>query len=304
MIAAYFSARAFELCLALLVAVPFGWAITRLLGTHAVRHGLSQLATSLGRRLNKRQRDVATLVWRGVIVTALFFVPALVMGALLDRLLGPWRWLVPMAIFSFAFEMGPMLKLWRQARNGALPLSISRPHYLFPDQHAVLRYRILTHSRQFATGVVGVAWWYLLLGNAGALAYLALALAASHYATEHEENRAFGGVAVQGFALADALPRGLAGLFLSLAALVIPGTAPRHALARLGQRWHAFLAALLRISLGGPIPLAQRHYLLDWAGDGTPMLDASHLTRWLLLWLVALAWLIMGLAGIIALSYL
>lgn len=275
--------HAMALFIALALAVPLGWAITSLLRTPLLVDTISRAAATLGRKLNRRTRDTSTLAWRGVIVTALFTVPALALGAIIGA-----HWLLLTVIFSFALDGGPMLHLWRQARAGKLPLSITRPNYLFPDHHALLRYRILTHSRYFAVGIVGVGFWALLLGGAGALGYLALALSASHYATEHQDNLAFGGVATRLFAGVDALPRALAALLLALAALFVPGAQPRAALRRLLADWPRFLAALLGVALGGPIPLARRHYQLPWVGEGSPKLEAADLSRWLAIWAIAL----------------
>ena len=275
--------HAMALLIALALAVPLGWAITSLLRTPLLVDTISRAAATLGRKLNRRTRDASTLAWRGVIVTALFTVPALALGTIIGA-----HWLLLTVIFSFALDGGPMLRLWRQARAGKLPLSITRPNYLFPDHHALLRYRILTHSRYFAVGIVGVGFWALLLGGAGALGYLALALSASHYATEHQDNLAFGGVATRLFAGVDALPRALAALLLALAALFVPGAQPRASLRRLLADWPRFLAALLGIALGGPVPLARRHYQLPWVGEGSAKLEAADLSRWLAVWAVAL----------------
>lgn len=285
--AALFAQHALHLFLALALALPLGWAVTSLLRTPLLVDGISRAAAALGRRLNKAKRGASTLAWRGVIVTAIFTLPAIALGALVGA-----HWLLLTVIFSFALDGGPMLRRWRQARAGKLGLSITRPNYLFPDHHALLRYAILTHSRYFAVGIVGVSFWTLLLGGAGALGYLALALAASHYATEHDDNLAFGGVATRLFAGADALPRLLAALLLALAGLFVPGSRPRAALPRLLADWPRFLAALLHITLGGPIPLARRHYQLPWTGEGTAKLEAADLTRWLAVWAVALLMLL------------
>jgi cobalamin biosynthesis protein CobD/CbiB len=292
------TARAMQLFIALALAMPLGWAATRLLRTELLVDTISRAALALGRKLNKRKRDAATLAWRGVIVTAAFVLPAMVLGAVIGA-----HWLLLLVIFAFALDAGPMLQRWRQAKAGKLPLSITRPNYLFPDQHGLLRYQILTHSRYFAVGVVGVAFWSLLLGGAGALGYLALALTASHYATEHDDNLAFGGVATRLFAGVDAVPRALCALLLVLAALFVPGSSPRRGMQHALASWPHFIASLLGIALGGPIPLARRHYQLPWVGTGTAKLEAPHLARWLAIWGVAwLMLLVLALPALISLS--
>lgn len=287
------SERATTLLIALILSLLFGWLIGRFLNLHVLVDLAASLAQWLGRKLNKAKRDAATRAWRGVIMLLLLLLPAALLGFWIDH--GPRETAIAilMLMLTVALQASTMLRLWRQARARSLKLQSTQPHYLFADTHAVLRFHILAHSESFAIGIVGVGLWYLLLGMAGVAAYLVLALTAAQFTDAHADTRLFGSVARSLFAASDALPRLLATGLLLLAALPTPGThilaAARHATGS----WPAFVAQLLGIALGGPMPVARRTKTLDWVGNGTAQLETRHLERWLMLWAVALVWLAM-----------
>lgn len=280
--------RAQTLWLALALTVALGWPFGDALKLDRIARGIHALVRSLGRRLNKAKRDVATLAWRGVIVTAFIVLPAMLLGHFVDLYL-PSRamFLAPLLLFVGSQRQPGMITLWRAARADKLTLQMAKPHYIFPDTHALLRFMILDHATRFATGIVGVLFWYLLAGSTGAFGYLALGLCAAHFSPELAKNLAFGGATDRLFAMVDAIPRALATLLLLFAGFFAPGAKPLAA-ARRALHWRLFLATLLGIALGGPMPMAHGKHQVDWVGSGTPKPDASHVSRWLLIWAVAL----------------
>lgn len=288
----YFSAliamRAENAWVALVAAMALGWLVQRLLPLGWTLRRSHALARALGRKLNRPRRDVATRAWRGVIALFMLLIPAIVFGFLLDRIL-PAALLF--MIFSAALQERQMAMLWRQARQKTPVLQYPGLPHRFADSHAVWRYAIADHAARFTLGVAGATFWYLLAGGAGALGYLALALAAAHYTPRREENRAFGGVAAALFTAAHALPCRLALLLWFLAALFVPGTAPRRAL-RHGLAPSRGLADLLDVALGGAMPGLHGVQSVPWVGDGTPKLTATHLNRWGMLWFISLILLI------------
>lgn len=289
------SDRAATLFLALVIAALTAALLGRLLPLEWALEHLQTATATLGRKLNRSNRDAATRAWRGVITLGILLVPALLLGAWLSTLPPKLAFLVPLVLFVGALGNHRIIGIWRQARGNRLTLQLQHPHHLFADSHALLRYCMLDHATRFAVGIVGVSFWYLLGGAMGAFAYLVLALAVAHYSTDTQENRAFGGVATSIFHAVDAAPRTLAALLLVLAGLFVPGSharqAMRHAWAPM-RHWPLFVASLLDISLGGSMPSARGQYMLEWAGPGTAKPDASHLSRWLAIWAVALLMLL------------
>lgn len=299
-VVALFAARMEVATLALWAALLIGYFIGQFLPVFLLVEQAGKLAAYFGRKLNRHSRDVATRAWRGVVVLSFFLVPAMLVGLLLGRALPHWaEGLVVAMLFTSALRSHRIRALWQQARAKQLTLQAKGRKHLFKDTHGVLRFEILDHANHFAIGILGAWLWYLLGGLSLMFGYLALAFASTAYATEHEENRAFGGVARSLFAMLDAGPRLLAAGLLLVASLFVPGCKAMAAVKywpQAGVKWHAFLAALLNISLGGPMPLARRTHHSEWVGEGSAQLTSADLTRWVLLWMVSL--LMLGLTGL------
>lgn len=279
--------RAWALWIALALTFVIGWPLGHVLPLDRTIGALHRLIKTMGRKLNKQKRDATTRAWRGVIATAFVFVPAVALGWYIDAHLTALAFLSPMLIFIGTQRRPGIITLWRQAKADTLTLQLNEPNYLFADTHALLRYAMLDHATRFAIGIVGVMFWYVVFGSAGALGYLALATCAAHYATERDQDIAFGGATDGLFQLADAIPRTLTKILLAVASIFAPGARPRSA-ARHFTPWPLFLAELLGIALGGAMPMAYGSAQTEWVGSGTPKPDATHLTRWLLIWAVAL----------------
>lgn len=280
--------RASILWLALALTIAIGWPFGYALKLDRISRAIHILTRSLGRRLNKSKRDAATLAWRGVIVTAMVVCPAFLAGLLLDHSLSDHtRFIVPLLLFTASTRRPGMLALWRAAKNDALTLQMAQPNYLFTDTHALLRFIMLDHATRFAINIVGVIFWYLIGGAATAFAYLALALCAAHFTPELKQNLAFGGATDRLFALAHAIPRFIATALLLFASFFAPGAKPARAVLHF-MNFPRFLADLLDIALGGPMPAAHGGANMPWVGSGTPRPEAKHLARWLITWAVAL----------------
>ena len=286
---ALIAVRSVVLLAALLAALALGGPVAAILPLHLLKQHAITLAATLGRKLNRSRRDVATRAWRGVIVLGILLLPAMLLGWVIAPSPAGSGVLL-FVMFALALRANVMWPLWRQARKGTIALQTRYPHHLFPDSHAVLRYRILEHSRHFAVGVVGVGFWFLALGPAGALGYLALALAAGHYSDAHDETQVFGSVARALFSVADFVPHRLTAFLLVLAGFFVPGSRSLAALPlamRTEANWPRFIATLVDVSLGGPTPVARRSAQLPWVGTGTAQLHATHVGRWLAIWGVA-----------------
>lgn len=279
----------------LLIALLLGEPLGRLLGLPALRRRLSNRIVSYNTRLNRR--SAATRVYRGIAVLLMLEIPAILLGLVLTLEHTSTQ---ALAAFLGALLVGSGLepyRLWRQwraARRGSLTLQLENPPYVFADTFGVLRYEILRAGERFAVIFIGGSLYALLFGITGLLAYFTLAAAASFYAPHQPENKAFGWAAHALFQLLDAPPRLLSRALLWLAALFTPLARPFAALRHRPRSFHGWLAELLGLSLGGPMPHPSGETALPWAGHGTPKPTARDFTRALQLFLVAsLTWILL-----------
>lgn len=298
------AARAELACISLWAALLLGYFIGQFLPAYLLVERASLLAGYFGKKLNRRSRDVATRAWRGAVVLGFFVVPAAGFGLILSGLPLWAEGIVLACLFTAGLRSHRILALWQQARRKEISLLSQGRKHLFTDTHGVLRYEILHHAAHLAVGIMGAAFWFVLGGLTTLFSYLALAFASAEYATEHPENRAFGGVARGLFQLADTIPRLLTACLLLVAGFFVPGCKPAAALPSLAttpRDWTGFIARLLGVALGGPTKLAHGSHVADWVGEGSAKLTSADFTRWVLLWMVAL--LLLGLVGLFLLTF-
>lgn len=223
------------------------------------------------KKLDKPNRGVATLVYRGMIAVFMLLIPAMFVAALLSKnipALKIFSYVLLAIWFGHCFETFRTLALWRRAKINGLPLELPGLHYLFADSHAVIRYLVARRIQGFTVGVVGASFWYLIGGMPLMAAYLTLAAAADTYRTP-----AFGWAARSLFLLMDMVPRFFSRILLTLASLFTPQTKPFAGLFATSAR--SGIASTLDISLGGPSPKGE----LPWVGKGTARLSPKHLQR-------------------------
>lgn len=295
------AARATYLVPILAAAFLLGEPLAKFLRFPALRTQIGGLVRHLNIKLNRSSRSTATRLYRGIVALLMLLVPSLAIGILLLR---PAEWVQLLAAILFTALFGELVKPYqllrirRAAKSGTLTLQSNEPPFLFPDTHAQLRYTILVAADRVAL-LIGASLFYLAASLPGALLYLMLAASARYYAPAHTGNLAFGWAAHALFRLLDAVPRFITSLLLWIAALFTPRTAPfstlRH-VASAAKQFHGWLAYLLQLSLGGPVPTAAGDTTLPWLGIGTPKPDAIHLSRAIqlaaiatLLWILLLA---------------
>jgi len=234
----------------------------------------------LGAKLNRENRSIATLVYRGIVAVVMLLIPAIMVGALFIQY-AAWSYL-PVTLsmllwFGYCFAASATFALWRQAKNGRLGLQLPDINFLFADEHAVIRYTIATRMEAFAVGIVGGCWWYVIGGWMAMAMYLTLAAAKAAFG----HHLAFGWAARNLFWVADAIPRVLARIIIALAALVVPHCRPIASM--LAPNWRVAVSKTLGISLGGPSPRGAE----PWVGSGKARLTHQHLWRMGYLLLVA-----------------
>jgi len=166
------------------------------------------------------------------------------------------------------------------------------------DSHGVCRSAIESLAENFADGVVAPAFWYVLFGLPGILAYKAINTMDSMIGYKSPRHRAFGMVAARLDDVVNLIPARLAGMFVVFAAFFVPKASPYGAVKIMlrdaskhrspNAGWpEGAMAGALGVALAGPRRYI--HAVVDdpWVGDGTAMLGPHHIRRALHIFIVA-----------------
>ncbi len=278
----------------------------------------------LDRKLNRARRSEVNRVIRGALVTAFAVGLAAGVGWLLHQWLARIAYgmagealivAILLAGRSLLDHVGRVatglrkngLAGGREALGHIVGRDVSRL-----DAHGVARAAIESLAENFADGLIAPAFWYLLLGLPGLLAYKAINTADSMIGYRTERHKAFGLVAARLDDAANYLPARLSGLLLCLAAAFAPGCragraltimrrhAGRHASPNAG--WpEAAMAGALDFALGGPRRYPGGVSEAAWIGDGRARLEVRDIRAAQRLYIVA--WLIgWALVALVALT--
>ena len=221
-----------------------------------------------------------------------------------------WGWLAEIALVAMLLAQRTMaehmVRVARALDTGAEPAREAVRHIVGRDvraldEHAIARAAIESGAENYSDGVVAPAFWYLLLGLPGLLAYKAINTMDSMIGHRSPRHRAFGRAAARIDDAANWVPARIAGGLIALVALVVPGArpgqafrtmvrdAPRHSSPNAG--WpEAAMAGALGLALLGP-----RRYEGEaaadaaWLGDGRKEATASDLRRTVRVFAVACA---------------
>jgi adenosylcobinamide-phosphate synthase len=176
------------------------------------------------------------------------------------------------------------------------------------DAHGVARGALESLAENFADGVVAPAFWYVLLGLPGLIAYKAINTLDSMIGHTAPRYRNFGMTAARLDDAVNWIPARLAALMLAAAAAFVGTARPAAAFAAVWRDagrhrspnagWlEAAMAGALGLALAGPRRYADGTVVDDpWIGGGTARATARDIRRGL--WLYAVAYLI--LIGIVA----
>ena len=301
-------------------AVPFillaALALDALIGDprwlpHPVRL-MGWLTGLLDRALNReRLGESARVLLGGVVVLLVVGVSAAAGWAVAHyAAMLAWGWLAELALVTTLIAQrnmaDHMVRVARALDAGVEPARTELRHIVGRevhalDEHAIARAAIESGAENYSDGVVAPAFWYLLLGLPGLLAYKAINTMDSMIGHRSPRHHAFGRVAAR---LDDAVnwaPARIAGGLVALAALVVPGTAPGRALRTMlrdaprhsspNAGWpEAAMAGALGLALLGP-----RQYEGEaaadeaWLGDGRREATAHDLRRTVRVFAVACA---------------
>lgn len=239
-------------------ANPFYWLI------------VDTILGKFGDRLDRRHREAATLVFRGLLVTglalALTFYIAHVFGQLVLR--------VPPATFAEGFVVSlaltsgavwfALMRLYR-ALDKKQPVTgayytisrSSRVNLAATDDFGITRSAINYAARSFDKGFVAPLFWYLAAGLPALFIYACLSGLSWRFG-KLGFTKGFGVVPLMLERIAGFVPSMLAALILTLATLFTPKAAVYKSLAgwahlrQAGQPPLTILAWALDLSLGGP----------------------------------------------------
>ena len=200
-----------------------------------------------------------------------------------------WGWLAELALVAALLAQRSMadhmVRVARALDTGADPARAAVRHIVGRDvraldAHGVARAAIESCAENYSDGVVAPAFWYLLLGLPGLLAYKAINTMDSMIGHRSPRHRAFGGAAARLDDAVNWVPARLAGALLAVAALFVPGAAPGRAWGtmRRDARRHsspnagwpeAAMAGALGLALLGPRRYGD-HAAADeaWLGGG------------------------------------
>lgn len=263
----------------------------------------------LDRALNRERLGESTRVILGAVAVLLVGASAAAGWAVAEHAVAlRWGWLAELALVATLLAQRDMadhmVRVARALDTGADPARAAVRHIVGRDVkaldgHGVARAAIESCAENYSDGVVAPAFWYLLFGLPGLLAYKAVNTMDSMIGHRSPRHHAFGRAAARLDDLANLVPARIAGALVALAALCVPGAAPgrawrtmlrdapRHSSPNAG--WpEAAMAGALGLSLLGP-----RHYEGEaaddeiWLGDGRTEATAADVRR--ATWLFAAA---------------
>ena len=256
----------------------------------------------LDRTLNRERLGVAARVFLGAVAVLLVVGVSAAAGWLIAdqaSALG-WGWLAELLLVAMLLAQRTMadhmVRVARALDTGADPARAAVRHIVGRDvraldEHGIARAAIESGAENYSDGVVAPAFWYLLLGLPGLLAYKAINTMDSMIGHRSPRHRAFGRAAARIDDAVNWVPARIAGGLIALAALFLPGAAPgrawrtmvrdapRHSSPNAG--WpEAAMAGALGLALLGP-----RRYEGEaaadeaWLGDGRNDATADDVRR-------------------------
>jgi len=256
------------------------------------------LARWFDRRLNRPERSAANRAVRGLVVVVIVVGLGALVGAVIAR--GGWP-IQALALAALIDAQG-----WRAARKVARSLDIARE-----EHHALARGAIERLADSFASGIVGAAFWYLLLGLPGLAAVRAVDAVAGQIGGASPRHAAFGRTTRLIEMILQLIPAPLAGMLISLAAVFAPRAHPIRATATMfrdasharGGWASSAVAGALDLSLGGPRTYPDATVSGPWIGDGRARATAGDVGA--AVYLIAVATLLTaGILGALALGQL
>ncbi len=268
---------------------------------HPVRL-MGWLTSLVDRALNREGHGESARMFLGGVAVLLVVGASAAAGWAVAHYAGAfgWGWLAELALVATLLAQRDMadhmVRVACALDRGAEPARDAVRHIVGRDlraldEHGIARAAIESGAENYSDGVVAPAFWYLLLGLPGLLAYKAINTMDSMIGHRSPRHHAFGRVAARIDDAVNWVPARMAGGLIALAALAVPGARP-------GRAWRTMLRDALRHSspnagwpeaaMAGALGLAllgPRHYEGEaaadqaWLGDGRRDATAGDLRR-------------------------
>ena len=269
-----------------------------------------RLVTALDRKLNRERRSQVDRALRGFLVVVFVVAACAAAGwatAWLTRN-HAFGWIVELvflvmlvaqrSVYGHARAVADALLTHGQEPARRALSQMAGPNGTQLDEHGVARATIERVAENICAGVVAPVFWYVLLGFPGILVYKAVNSMDAIIGHRTPRYRAFGMTAAR---LDDALtviPALLAGLFIVLAAVIVPTARPGLAwtvmLSDAGKHtsfnagWPAgAMAGALDLALAGPRRYAERTVTAPWIGGGSARATDRDIGRALYVYVIA-----------------
>ena len=276
---------------------------------HPIR-AMGWLTGLLDRALNRERHGEGVRVFLGAVAVVLVVGASAAAGWAVAHHAAAiaWGWLAELGLVTMLLAqrtmVDHMMRVAHALDAGAEPARAELRHIVGRDVSAldglgIARAAIESGAENYSDGVVAPAFWYLLLGLPGLLAYKAINTMDSMIGHRSPRHRAFGRAAARLDDAVNWLPARIAGGLIALAALFLPGAAP-------GRAWRTMLrdapkhsspnAGWPEAAMAGALGLAllgPRRYEggaagdAAWLGDGRREATADDLRR--TVWVFALA---------------
>lgn len=299
-----FAVPAFGLSTALLLtlALALDWILGEMRWFYRfVPHPVVLIGNLIGwleKRLNRDTRSGRNRMIRGALVTAFVVGLAGLVGWGMDWGLRhvPYGWVaevflvsVLLAAKSLFTHVGNVAKALKKdgvkgGREAVAHIVGRDPSQL--DAHGVARAAVESLAENFADGVIAPAFWYLVFGLPGILAYKAINTLDSMIGYRNARYKDFGMAAARLDDIVNWIPARLTGLLVCLAAVLSPKSAPvraLHVMTRFAGKhaspnagWpEGAMAGALDLALGGPRRYPGGVSEAAWIGDGRARLTAG-----------------------------
>ena len=256
----------------------------------------------LDRTLNRERLGVAARVFLGAVAVLLVTGVSAAAGWAVAHHAAAfgWGWLAELLLVTMLLAQRTMadhmVRVARALNTGVDPARAAVRHIVGRevralDEHGIARAAIESGAENYSDGVVAPAFWYLLFGLPGLLAYKAINTMDSMIGHRSPRHHAFGRAAARIDDAVNWAPARIAGGLIAAAAVVVPGAAPgrawdtmvrdapRHSSPNAG--WpEAAMAGALGLALLGP-----RRYEGEaaadeaWLGDGRKDATADDVRR-------------------------
>jgi adenosylcobinamide-phosphate synthase len=271
---------------------------------------IGKLVAALEARLNRAARSETTRRARGALTVIVVVALAAGVGWLILRFTRGmvWGWAIELVIAAILLAQRSLYdhvaRVWTALEGGNLAQGREAVSHIVGrdpaslDEHGVARGGIESLAENFSDGVVAPAFWYILLGLPGMLAYKAINTLDSMIGHRSPRYLAFGAAAARLDTAVNFIPARLAGLIFTLAAIITPAANPAAALrvmwrdARKHKSVNAgwpegAVAGALGLALAGPRRYGAETVNDPWIGDGRARATALDMRRALYLYVVA-----------------